>query len=805
LDGWLYFGGRTNYKLMIIKVNYTVSDIYMSTSVSPVYIKVVYSGTSGGGNGVWGAITGTLSNQIDLQSALDLKVPTSRTLTINGVAFDLSANRSWTIDALPSQTGNSGKYLTTNGTIASWGVINLSGYVPYTGATGAVNLGANNLTANNVFTGFSTIAASGTQVVLTINSVPEIQVTGSGGQTIKLPDATTLANGTTYRFNNNQSSGAILVNNNSNTLVVSVPSGGYVDVVLLSNSIAAGSWDRHDLAPANVSWSTNTFDYPGSITSATWNGNAVAINRGGTGASTAGGALTNLGAVPTTRTITINGTTLDLSADRSWTIGGMAIGGSITSATAGSVLFAGTSGVLQQNNANFFWDDTNNRLGIGTNTINASAKVQIDSTTSGFLQPRLTTTQRDAIVSPANGLQVYNTTNNNNDFYNGIGWVTQVGVFTNVVANQVAFWNQTNSITGSTGLVYNDSTGAFTLSKNQNGVTQLVVTNTTNGASSQATVSAVSSNGVLTFAKASASVSAYKILLANDGYFYNSTLSGDIAIFNDFASGKIKFAAGSSSTAQMTLTAAGRLLLGTTTDTGLYQLDVNGTARVSSDAIINEQTIGKGLGNQSGNFAAGKGALKANTTGNFNTAIGSNDVLGANLTGTTNVGVGTSVLNVSTGSANTGIGSGAFLNMTSGDRNVAIGTDAARALPSTSPLTSATDSIFIGRSSTAPANSQTNQIVIGASSTGLGSNTTTIGNSSTTLTALYGSLIIGGTSVNASAQVQIDSTTKGFLPPRMTNAQRTAITSPAVGLIVYCTDTVEGLYIYKSMGWTFVI
>ncbi|KKQ01470.1 MAG: hypothetical protein US12_C0045G0007, partial [Parcubacteria group bacterium GW2011_GWA2_36_24] len=34
--------------------------------------------------------------------------------------------------------------------------------------------------------------------------------------------------------------------------------------------------------------------------------------------------------------------------------------------TAGSVLFAGASGILQQDNANFFWDDTNNRLGIGT-------------------------------------------------------------------------------------------------------------------------------------------------------------------------------------------------------------------------------------------------------------------------------------------------------------------------------------------------------------------------------------------------------------------------------------------------------
>lgn len=62
-----------------------------------------------------------------------------------------------------------------------------------------------------------------------------------------------------------------------------------------------------------------------------------------------------------------------------------------------------------------------------------------------------------------------------------------------------------------------------------------------------------------------------------------------------------------------------------------------------------------------------------------------------------------------------------------------------------------------------------------------------------------------GTSMNASAKVQIDSTTQGFLPPRMTNAERTAIASPAVGLMVYCTDTVEGLYIYKSMGWVFVI
>lgn len=45
----------------------------------------------------WGTITGTLSNQTDLQTALDAKVPTSRTLTINGTALDLSANRSFTV------------------------------------------------------------------------------------------------------------------------------------------------------------------------------------------------------------------------------------------------------------------------------------------------------------------------------------------------------------------------------------------------------------------------------------------------------------------------------------------------------------------------------------------------------------------------------------------------------------------------------------------------------------------------------------------------------------------------------------
>jgi hypothetical protein len=46
----------------------------------------------------------------------------------------------------------------------------------------------------------------------------------------------------------------------------------------------------------------------------------------------------------------------------------------------------------------------------GTVTENASAKVLIESTTQGFLPPRMTTTQRNNIASPAAGLMIYNTT-----------------------------------------------------------------------------------------------------------------------------------------------------------------------------------------------------------------------------------------------------------------------------------------------------------------------------------------------------------------------------------------------------------
>ena len=61
-------------------------------------------------------------------------------------------------------------------------------------------------------------------------------------------------------------------------------------------------------------------------------------------------------------------------------------------------------------------------LAIGSDQVDASAILDIVTTTKGVLLPRLTTTEVNAISSPATGLTVYNTTLNQLCFYNGTEW-----------------------------------------------------------------------------------------------------------------------------------------------------------------------------------------------------------------------------------------------------------------------------------------------------------------------------------------------------------------------------------------------
>ena len=213
-----------------------------------------------------------------------------------------------------------------------------------------------------------------------------------------------------------------------------------------------------------------------------------------------------------------------------------------------------------------------------------------------------------------------------------------------------------------------------------------------------------------------------------------------------------------------------------------------------------------GLSNTTGenNTFVGASAGQLNSTGGNNTFIGTT----AGYSNTTSIsnsffGNAAGYFNT-TGVENTNLGSASGYNNITGSNNVFFGRNAGRYISDGSTANAITDnSIYIGHTTKALANNQTNQIVIGYQTTGLGSNTTVLGNSSTLTTAIYGSLLLGTTSTTASALLSMVSTTQGFLQPVMTTTQKNAIASPATGLSVY-DSTVNTLSFYNGSSWSLV-
>ena len=89
------------------------------------------------------------------------------------------------------------------------------------------------------------------------------------------------------------------------------------------------------------------------------------------------------------------------------------------------------------------------RVGVNTASVDASAILQLNSTTKGFLPPSMTTTQREAIASPAEGLMVYDNTLNKPFIHDGANWKDMGAV-------GGGLWSEDNSPVGAyydTGLV----------------------------------------------------------------------------------------------------------------------------------------------------------------------------------------------------------------------------------------------------------------------------------------------------------------------------------------------------------------
>jgi len=239
----------------------------------------------------------------------------------------------------------------------------------------------------------------------------------------------------------------------------------------------------------------------------------------------------------------------------------------LPSFTTGSVLFAGAAGLINQDNTNFYWDDTNNRLGIQTNVPGAALDVHNNvagTTTAQFNNTATSNTyiafQKDSVgywrignTATANSFDLLNNTLTNT-------------AFTIANATNSAQFNRSLTVT------------------NTDSDNHLIVVG--------ATAPSLRINNALTGATQQVGVG----LATTTNNFIQGSVNGNYCIFNsNTTSGPILFGIwGTINTIEAArITAARNFLIGTTVDNG-YKLDVTGNVNITGNLTVSGTAPGGG-------------------------------------------------------------------------------------------------------------------------------------------------------------------------------------------------------------------
>ena len=470
----------------------------------------------------------------------------------------------------------------------------------------------------------------------------------------------------------------------------------------------------------------------------------------------------------------------------------------ITSGTVGRVMFEGAGNVVQES-ANLFWDNSSNILSLGS--LGTNGEIAFNRASTG--------TAIGGIKTEASGAGVH---------VGGGGYVDSI------------------VMTNGSGIRFNTYSGSGSISTERMrifGVTGNISINTTTDAGFKFDVNGTSrftgqvnfnSSIVLNSNNIWLGVSGGNVLLrtiqTNNLQLLNNN-AGALVYLN--ANGTVQIGA-SNSINWATFSATGHTIYGTTntnffangnvainqaTDSG-YKLDVNGTTRFEGASLINS-----GLG-----AVATTAFQVTGSSGSLLRLRGFGDLFLEGGSPTLYVGAGGTYIGTGAAwfSSNQGTGN-TFFSVIHNNSNVAI-----RALSNSNVLLNPTaGNVLIGTTTDAGFKLDINgtarvatSILVGAGSTqgtmqtgvfrgtyfnDYANNFTIFQVQSNGNASFYQGLAIG-TSANAvaSAQVEIVSTTKGFLPPRMTTTQVNAIATPAEGLVVYNT-TISHFCVYQAGSW----